>query len=64
MRELLSHHIADRQVLWLIDRILESGAGIQDGEAPATYFPGDTLFSILRLRGLPIGNLTPHFYCG
>jgi len=62
MRGLLAHHIADRQVLWLIKRILESGAGIQDAESPAAYFPGDSLFAILRPRGLPIGNLTSQFW--
>lgn len=62
MRDLLARRIADRQTLWLIDRILESGADIQVGEAPCTYFPGDDLFAALRPRGLPIGNLTSQFF--
>lgn len=62
MRKLLARRIADRQVLWLIDKILESGADIQRDEVPVTCFPGDTLFAALRRRGLPIGNLTSQFF--
>ncbi len=62
MRDLLARRIADRQVLWLMDQILASGADIQEGEAPPVYFPGDTLFAALRPRGLPIGNLTSQFW--
>ena len=60
--DLLSCRIADRQTMWLIERILESGAGIQTAEAPVVYFPGDDLFAALRERGLPIGNLTSQFW--
>jgi len=42
----------------LIEKILDSGAVINTGEQSIRYFPGDDLFSILRKRGLPIGNLT------
>jgi RNA-directed DNA polymerase len=62
MRSLLARRIADRQVMWLIDTILESGAGIQSQEYPPAYFPGDDLFAALRPRGLPIGNLTSQFW--
>ena len=62
MRNLLGRRIADRQVLWLIDQILASGADIQRGEASVTYFPGDNLFAALRSLGLPIGNLTSQFF--
>lgn len=62
MRWLLVRHIADPQVLWLIDCILESGADIQKGEAPVVYFAGDDLFAALRPCGLPIGNLTSQFW--
>jgi len=55
MRGLLARRIADPQVMWLIDQILDSGAGIQAGQYPMTYFPGDDLFAALRPRGLPIG---------
>jgi retron-type reverse transcriptase len=62
LRRLLSRHIADPQVRWLIDTILDSGAGLQASEHPAAYFPGDDLFAALRPRGLPIGNLTSQFW--
>ncbi len=70
MRCLLARRIADRRTMWLIDRILDSGAGIQVGEYPMTYFAqddpltrsGQGLFAALRPRGLPIGNLTSQFW--
>jgi retron-type reverse transcriptase len=58
LRSLLAHHIACPETLRLIDRILESGAGILDDHYTPVYFPGDDLFSASRPRGLPIGNLT------
>jgi hypothetical protein len=62
LRGLLAHHLADRPTLWLIDQILDSGAGLLADEYPMTYFPGDDLFAVLRPRGLPIGNLTSQFW--
>jgi retron-type reverse transcriptase len=62
LRGLLARRIADGQTMWLIDRILNSGAGILAGEYPMTYFPGDDLFAANRPRGLPIGNLTSQFW--
>jgi retron-type reverse transcriptase len=62
LRGLLAHHIADRSTLWLIDQILASGAGLQTDDAPVIYLPGDDLFTPLRLRALPIGNLTSQFW--
>jgi RNA-directed DNA polymerase len=62
MRRLLAKHIADPQTMWLIDQILDSGAGVQASETPQTLFPGDDLFALLRPRGLPIGNLTSQFW--
>jgi len=62
MRSLLARRIADRRVMWLIDVILDGGAGIQAQESPLVYFPGDDLFAALRPRGLPIGNLTSQFW--
>ena len=58
LRSFLAHHIADEQVLWLIDRILGSGAGVLSAEYRMRWFPGDDLLAVLRPRGLPIGNLT------
>jgi hypothetical protein len=53
--------IADKQALRLCKSILDGGAGIHEESAPA-YFAGDHLFSVLRPRGLPIGNLTSQFW--
>ncbi len=62
MRQLLARRIADRQTMGLIDRILNSGAGILAHEYQLTYFPGDNLFAANRHRGLPIGNLSSQFW--
>jgi hypothetical protein len=48
--------------MWLIDRILESGAGVLSEEYEMQWFPGDSLLSASRPRGLPIGNLTSQFW--
>lgn len=58
----LERVIGDRDVLWLCRQVLESGADIHGkGEEPR-YFPGDSLLSPLRPKGLPIGNLTSQFW--
>ena len=62
LRRLLAHHLADRQVMELIDRILASGAGLLAAEYPKILFEGDDLFALNRPRGLPIGNLTSQFW--
>jgi len=49
-------------VLWLADRIMDGGAGVLANEYAMVYFPGDDLFAVNRLRGLPIGNLTSQFW--
>lgn len=62
LRSILSRKIDDPGVLWLIDRILESGVGILSQQYQMTWFPGDDLWAALRPRGLPIGNLTSQFW--
>jgi len=62
LRNALGRKIADPDTLWLIDRILESGAGVFDQEYRMLYFPGDDLLAVNRPRGLPIGNLTSQFW--
>ena len=62
LRGCLARFIADEEVLWLIDRILASGAGVLADEYTLQYFPGDDLFAVNRPRGLPIGNLTSQFW--
>jgi len=58
LRDLLARHVACRRTLWLVDRILASGAGVLADHYTPAYFPGDDLFAANRPRGLPIGNLT------
>ena len=60
--EILGQTIKDKQVLWLIRQIINSGAGVLAKEYEMVYFPGDDLFAVHRPRGLPIGNLTSQFW--
>jgi len=62
LRDILARPIADDNTLWLIDQILDSGAGILSGESEMQWFPGDDLLAVERPRGLPIGNLTSQFW--
>ncbi len=62
LRAQLARVIADPDTLWLIDQILDSGAGIHAGDVEPAYFPGDDLLAAIRPRGLPIGNLTSQFW--
>lgn len=59
---LLTRVIRDADMIGLITKVIDSGRGILDSEAPRFVFPGDDLFSQLRPRGLPIGNLTSQFF--
>ena len=62
LRGELTRKIRDADVLWLCDQILASGSGVLSEEYEMHWFPGDDLFSTLRPRGLPIGNLTSQFW--
>jgi hypothetical protein len=62
LRQTLARKLHDPDLLWLVDRILASGAGVLSEQYEMTYFPGDTLWAALRPRGLPIGNLTSQFW--
>ena len=62
LRGQLAHHIGDGRVLDLIDLILAGGASALSDEYRPVFFPGDDLLSVLRPRGLPIGNLTSQFW--
>ncbi len=62
LRTILARRIEDDDILWLIDRILESGKGVLSETYEMVYFAGDDLFAVHRPRGLPIGNLTSQFW--
>lgn len=62
LRDILAGKIGDSGILWLIDRILESGIGVLKAEYEMVYFSGDDLFAVNRARGLSIGNLTSQFW--
>jgi len=59
---ILKTKIADQDVLWLVQKILQSGVGVLSEEYEMVYFPTDNLFAAQRPRGLPIGNLTSQFW--
>ncbi len=52
----------DAGVLWLCERILESGAGLHSAEAELVHLPAEDPLAAMRPRGLPIGNLTSQFW--
>lgn len=60
--ETLRRMIPDESVMWLIERILQSGHGVLSEEYQMVYFPNDDLFALQRPRGLPIGNLTSQWW--
>ena len=62
LKSILGRHIADEKTTWLIEQIIDSGAGVLDSECPVQWFPGDELWAALRPRSLPIGNLTSQFW--
>ncbi len=62
LRSAVAEVVQDADVLWLVDAILASGAGVLADEYDMVYFPGDDLFAALCPRGLPIGNLTSQFW--
>ena len=78
LRGAIAEVVKDEDVLWLVNVILASGAGVLAEEYDMVYFPGDDpstalrlgsgsgsgqgLFASLRPRGLPIGNLTSQFW--
>jgi hypothetical protein len=62
LKRFLWKKVLDQDLRWLMGLILESGTTIQNQDSNTCYFPGDDLFSVLRPRGLPIGNLTSQFW--
>ena len=62
LKEKLRRCVKDREVLALLDRIIDFSPPSPD-DAPLVYFPGDDLFTPLERRvGIPIGNLTSQFF--
>ena len=62
LREAITKKVKDKELLWLVGVILDSGLFLEAAGSP-DYFPGDDLFTPLsRKRGLPIGNLTSQFF--
>lgn len=62
LRTLLAHHVACPPTLRLMDKIIDSGAGIHRERYQMQWFPGDDLLAATRHRGLPIGNQTSQFW--
>lgn len=62
LQQTLARKIEDEDVLWLIDQIITSGAGVLAKEYKMAWFPHDDLLAASRPRGLPIGNLTSQFW--
>jgi retron-type reverse transcriptase len=60
LKSIIRRKIKDRDVLWLIDIIIDNSNPQED---VVDYFPGDNLFSPFEHRkGLPIGNLTSQWF--
>ncbi len=62
LQRIIGRVVRDNRTLWLVEAILNSGAGVLEDEYDMVYFPGDDLLAPLRPRGLPIGNLTSQFW--
>ena len=60
--DLLAREIDCEKTLKLCEIILKSGEDVLGNEYEMVWFPGDDLFSILRPRGLPIGNMSSQFW--
>lgn len=62
LKNILARTIADKQVMWLCEKIIDSGVGVLRDDYDIRWFEGDDLFAAARPRGLPIGNLTSQFW--
>jgi retron-type reverse transcriptase len=61
LKKKIRRHVADDQVLWLADTILDK-APVEPVTAPH-YYPGDDLLTpVERRRGIPIGSLTSQLF--
>lgn len=55
-------HLEDEKLRQIVRLILNSGVGARMEGYEMKWFEGDDIFSSLRPRGLPIGNLTSQFW--
>jgi RNA-directed DNA polymerase len=62
LTDLLRRVIRDDDMMWLVETIIASGAGVLEDQLDIVWFPGDDLWAAHRPRGLPIGNLTSQFW--
>lgn len=62
LRQTLFRHITCPDTRWLINQIIDSGAGLLADQYRLRWFPGDDLLAASRPRGLPIGNQTSQFW--
>lgn len=62
LRGKIAAHLDDKQLMNVVDLILQSGMEAQTEQYRMKWFDGDDLFSSLRPRRLPIGNLTSQFW--
>jgi RNA-directed DNA polymerase len=62
LKAILRRTIQCAPTLRLCDKIIDSGAGLLNDAYDLRWFDGDDMFSVIRPRGLPIGNLTSQFW--
>ena len=62
LREKIAAYLDDERLMKVVDLILQSGVGVQTEQYQMKWFAEDDLFSAMRPRGLPIGNLTSQFW--
>jgi retron-type reverse transcriptase len=60
LKEEIRRKIKCPDTLWLLDTIIDHSNPQED--TGFDYFPGDDLFSVLRRKGIPIGNLTSQHF--
>lgn len=60
--ENLGRLITEKDLMRLIENILESGRDVLKNQYSLRLFPDDDLLAACRPRGLPIGNLTSQFW--
>lgn len=63
LKDIIRNKIADKQILHLLDIIIDSSPEKIGYRTPINYFSGDNIFTPLEKRsGIPMGNLTSQFF--